>query len=260
MKYKQAFCCSNAVDGIIKCTWAKIYDENGDTVFTLVNKRFTKDTIVPAGDYYHNQFGETSDEHYTTSVIGQEDRLDLDLAWTSARIFEPVVKCTEFVDGYRVPVQLYSANVGVAFKNSLADVSYTVNRNRARKLLWNRNEDAAYSRGSYAMLDGMTDEQVEKYIDSLVDDAKKSIPWDLVMQGASYYGRNDERMEYLLARRLQQIEDINNGKTFWVKVKCFDWYPIDAKVPSKAEVQRAAEEVRKAKLILAAAAASTVIS
>lgn len=262
MKYKEAMCMASSVDGIIKCTWAKVYDAEGNDVFTLVNNRFSKETVIPVGeDYYHDRDGMQQDVHYDVQESGSGTQISMDLAWTTEKIFEAVVNCTEFVDGYRVPVTLYADNVGKAMKHSLINVIASINRERVRQYMWNRDDDALYRKSSYIGMEDQSDEYFESYVKNTAQEIQRlgEVLWDAVANGVPFNKTRLKRYEALYTRRMQQIEDVYSGKIFYVKVKCFEWFPTSATPPSKDEVTRAKRALDNAKLILAAATATAVI-
>lgn len=200
MMYKEAMAIGNVLDGIIKCTWATIYDAEGNKVFTLQNRNFSK-MYTSTTTYYEGK----------ESSVNRFDDIDLNLAFTQDKVFESVVTCRRFVDGYRVPVTI-NANV-------LNVIKKAADRRRENR-------------------------------DKLLD---------TIEQYPTSFAANIARQRlYETERRDKQITDIEAGKEFWVKVKAFEWYPLNTQNVS-LEVQQAESDLKRAKQLLAVSAVATVI-
>lgn len=197
MKYKEAMAIGSVVDGVIKCTWAMVYDAAGNKVYSLQNRNYSKDTTVA---YYEGGNGD---------VKGGD--VSLNLAFTQQRVFESVCTARTYVDGYKVPVTL-NANVLSAFRQSVKNMQTQI-------------------------------ERMEKIDATLVHP-----------RYASYISGLKAGIEL----RQKQIADIEAGKEFWVKVKAFEWYPLNTQGIS-SEVEQAEAELKRAKQLLAASAVATVI-
>lgn len=204
MKYKEAMAIGNVLDGIIKCTWATIYDVDGNKVFTLQNRNFSK-TVTSTTAYYEGR----------DSNIDRFDNIDLNLAFTRDKVFESVVTCRRYIDGYRVPVTI-NANV-------LSVLKHVVER---------------------------SDEEHNALLSAM----KSILEKDPTALGATMI----RQKLYKLERREKLVADIEAGKEFWVKVKAFEWYPLNTQNVS-SEVRKAEADLKRAKQLLAASAVATVI-
>lgn len=108
-KYADALAIGTAAEGVIKCSWAAIYDSTGKRIFTLQNRNFSRETIVPVEDQIWDK-SDPGDVNMGTYA--------LNLAWTTDRLFEPVVVARNYHYDYRVPVEL-TPNAKVAMLNIL---------------------------------------------------------------------------------------------------------------------------------------------
>lgn len=103
MHYKEAMSISSVVDGAIKCTYAMLYDKEGNRVFCLQNKNFGKTIVDINRHFYEDAEPKDVDE---IMPQGEYDSLKLSILSTASGVKEPVCVAKRYVDGYRVPVIL----------------------------------------------------------------------------------------------------------------------------------------------------------
>lgn len=128
--YTESLSIGTVAEGIIKCSWATIYDKDGAKIFTLQNRNFSRETIIPDKDRVWNKVDPgdfTGNANYA-----------LNLAWTTERLFEPVVVAREYHKGRMVPVEL-TPNAKLAILDIL----------RLKKKWWESKIEAAKNSKHY---------------------------------------------------------------------------------------------------------------
>lgn len=221
MKYKEAMAIGNVLDGIIKCSWAAIYDADGNKLFTLQDKRFQSRVLLANG------VKTLEDNNYRNEEIDDKDNVALSLTFSEQGVSQSVCECRRYVDGYRVPVVL----------------------NKKVLRVFESARDIAESKYK----------SFKKILDELEKNPKEDTPWDnSYSTKLRNYTGHVEKWKNLLAKREKQIADIEAGKEFWVKVKAFEWYPLNTQNVS-SEVRKAEADLKRAKQLLAASAVATVI-
>lgn len=220
MKYKEAMAIGSVLDGVIKCTWAEIFDAEGNKVFTLQDKRFHDRMLTATGKKVLVDNGNNED-------IDSKDNVSLDLVYSEQGVSQSVCECRRYVDGYRVPVVL-NAKVLRVFQSAM--------------------DTAEHKYSKY-----------KEVLDGLLANPQEEHQWDISYSTKLQNARaNVSKWSSLLEKREKQIADIEAGKEFWVKVKAFEWYPLNTQNVS-SEVQQAEADLKRAKQLLAASAVATVI-
>lgn len=260
MRYDEAFSIGSVIEGIIKCSWAEVFDENDKKIFSMQNRNFSPTLCVPEKRYDKTDIlADTKSETYA-----------LNLAWTNKRVFEAVVTADTYRYDYKVPVSLTSnAAVLVAEIVTLRNKKYnekieTLNEQLNEGYAWLiENKQLAQSEidKMQKLVDGNTIQPYEKerYRQEIEKYQKYIQRLDEVE--AEKYGRVLEDL-----RRYQSFVDENNtlidgleaGKIFYIKPKAFEWYPLNTNnvVKSYEEAKRKYEQ---AKTIMAVSAASIIL-
>lgn len=229
MRYDDALAIGTVVEGIIKCTWAMVYDENGNKLFALQAHRYQVAAAGVTVDYLGDK-------------IATGEKIDTDnlyLTTTDSGISEAVVCANKYVYAYKVPVILTSQ---VADFLNMCIKQLQCQIEDCQKILRIYSEDITNLEAAF--IEDVPGSIQEKYEAAL--NRKQAV---------------EKRIAELVAKqnnRKSQLERVKAGGYFYVKPKAFEWFPVNSNNIT-SDLQKKKQAYDTAKKILAVSAATIVI-
>lgn len=247
MTYQEALNTSTMAEGTIKCTYAQIFDKNGELLYTI-QAVSPKKWMEKLYDEY-GTFTGVEEERLLNFIEATDSGFDYSLQVALVKVEgEPstskLVPCTLLYDTY-----VYLQNAILASKK----IAYT---HKEITLLYDKN----YPRPVYTEKQGVKVEWLE--VENLAQYLKKKavtkyqgIPClepKIVIDGYDY------KPKYKKLNELMQKHILNpSSNMFYIKPAAFDWHPLGDADTQATEPRK--KKLSNSKLLLLAAFLSTFI-
>lgn len=240
MNWREAHTIGNKAEGIIKCTYARIYDKAGKALFSLQRVDAEDHPVLAGnaqtGDLY--MIGREADERTVFqwtegwSHEGEKAQINFDL---------PLVVTAGVADGKLVPATLTDKAREIlisSLQNTKKVIRYDIYR------VWDittGNEHKAGDREKVA----------QQYSNQIPEKYKQS-------KATYHYER--ESVNVLRPTYQTLIDILDRGDVVYIKPAAYDWEPLDIKATDlDDEIAKAKRRMDAAKAALIAAGVATII-
>lgn len=243
MRYKAALAIGHA-EGTIQCTYAMIYDKNGNKLFALQRRNFRPDweeiVRLNSGNSSYDKSGSLNIVTYTgyggEGIIGWDTgSAQTEMTETAYITFDmPLVRAKKWSNDQLVPVTL--------LYDAIAYIKQTLASAKDYKMYQLCKPDGS--------------------VEKLVLDKEEADKWS-----ADHDYENAVRIVYQKLPRWTKIsEALNDTDTFYVKPAAFDWQPVNILntidsdgIPIAEKVRVSKEALDRARKILIASTATLAI-
>ena len=240
MKWREAHTIGNKAEGIIRCTYARIYDKAGNVLFSLQRVAAEDHPVLAGnsltGDLY--MIGREADERgvftWREGNYNEGEKADINFDL-------PLVVTSGVSDGKLVPATLTDKAreiIITSLQNTRKVIRFDIYR------VWDVSVDNQHKAGDREKVAQQYSNQIpEKY-----------------KQSKATYHYEWEQVNVLRPTYQKLIEILDRGEVVYIKPAAFDWEPLDIKAMSlDEEIAKAKKKMDAAKAAMIAAGVATLL-